>query len=89
MWVGSGASLLLITGGELREGFVRRTGGHGEVLRGSRGEAAGVESGASFVERSQVNVGTVPVLPPGHAASVVSGAGSVVDRSGRDGAEPP
>lgn len=42
------------------------------MLRGSHGEVAGAESGASFVKRSQVNVGTIPVLPPGHAASVDS-----------------
>ena len=38
-------------------------GGHGEVLRGSRGDAAGVELGSSFVERITVNAGTVLVLP--------------------------
>src|SRR6516165_10316354 len=37
-------------------------GGHGEVLRGSRGEAAGTKPGSSFVERIAVNTGTVPVL---------------------------
>jgi hypothetical protein len=34
-------------------GFDDRSGDHGEVLRGSRGEAAGTESGSSFIERSQ------------------------------------
>ena len=38
-------------------------GGHGEGLRRSRGDAAGTESGSSFVERTAVNTGTVPVLP--------------------------
>src|SRR5204862_3101385 len=38
-------------------------GGHGEVLRGSRGDAAGIELGSSFVERIAVNTGTVPVCP--------------------------
>jgi hypothetical protein len=33
------------------------------VLRGSRGEAAGIELGSSFAERIAVNTGTVPVCP--------------------------
>src|SRR4051794_34045706 len=37
-------------------------GGHGEVLRGNRGEAAGTKSDSSFVERIAVNTGTVSVL---------------------------
>jgi hypothetical protein len=36
-----------------------------------------------------VNVGTVPVLARLHAPSVVVRVGSTVDRSVRDGAEPP
>jgi hypothetical protein len=32
------------------------------MLRGSRGDAAGIELGSSFVERIAVNTGTVPVL---------------------------
>src|SRR3954467_3953232 len=43
--------------------FNDRPGDHGEVLRGSRGDAAGTESGSSFIERITVNTGTVPVLP--------------------------
>ena len=42
---------------------IGRAGGHGEVLRGSRGEAAGEELGAYPVEREAVNVGTIPRLP--------------------------
>jgi len=42
----------------------------------------GQQQGSSFVERTAVNMGTVPVL-------ALSGAGSIVGRSGRDGAEPP
>jgi hypothetical protein len=34
------------------------SGGHGDVLRGSRGDAAGIELGSSFVERITVNAGT-------------------------------
>jgi hypothetical protein len=33
------------------------------VLRGSRGDAAGTESGSSFIERITVNTGTVLVSP--------------------------
>jgi hypothetical protein len=33
------------------------------VLRGNRGEAAGIELGSSFVERITVNAGTALVLP--------------------------
>ena len=33
------------------------------MLRGSRGDAAGIELGSSFVERIAVNTGTVPVCP--------------------------
>lgn len=63
-------------------------GGHGDVLRGSRGEAAGTKSGFSFVERITVNTGTVLVLPVVCASSANGRAGLIVGRSGRDGAEP-
>ena len=33
-------------------------GGYGDVLRGSRGDAAGIELGSSFIERITVNAGT-------------------------------
>jgi hypothetical protein len=63
-----------ITGGELPGGFVIACpGGHGECLRRNRGDAAGTESGASCDERSAVNTGTVPVLPPHRAASAAGG----------------
>lgn len=45
-------------------GFGERPGDHGEVLRGSRGDAAGTESGFSFIERITVNTGTVLDPPP-------------------------
>ena len=54
-------------------------GGHGEVLRGSRGEAAGTKSGSSFVERITVNTGTVLTLPASHVANVDGWVGSTVD----------
>src|SRR6476660_3182583 len=51
-------------GGELPGSHVGGgPGGHGDVLRGSRGEAAGIELGSSFVERITVNAGTALVLP--------------------------
>ena len=49
----------------------------------------GQQQGSSFVERSAVNMGTVSVLAPIFVASEVFGAGFIVGRSGRDGAEPP
>jgi hypothetical protein len=51
-------------------------GGHGDVLRGSRGEAAGIELGSSFVERITVNVGTALVLPGCRVANTGVGLGS-------------
>jgi hypothetical protein len=57
--------------GNFWAGFNGWPGGHGEVLRGSRGDAAGTESGSSFIERSTVNTGTVPVLPAAVASSEV------------------
>ena len=59
------------------------SGDHGEVLRGSRGDAAGTESGSSTIERITVNTGTVPVLPrAAHPARLVGLGASTVDRSG-------
>jgi hypothetical protein len=52
------------------------SGGHGDVLRGSRGEAAGIELGSSFVERITVNAGTALVLPGGREPTRVVGLGS-------------
>src|SRR6266536_3254385 len=60
--IGAIAGLILIAVGAGRAcGCL--PGGHGEVLRGSRGDAAGIELGSSFVERIAVNTGTVPVCP--------------------------
>jgi hypothetical protein len=57
-------------------------GGHGDVLRGSRGDAAGTELGSSFVERITVNVGTVSGLARCRASSTAVGLGpSSTDRS--------
>jgi hypothetical protein len=52
-------------------GFNGWPGDHGEVLRGSRGDAAGTESGSSFIKRNTVNTGTVLVLPATVASSAV------------------
>jgi hypothetical protein len=58
-------------------------GGHGDVLRGSRGDAAGTELGSSFVERITANVGTVSILACLHAPSVAGRLGpSSTDRVG-------
>jgi hypothetical protein len=61
IWAGSGAhpSPEVVWGwGTLGLAFNDWPGDHGEVLRGSRGDAAGAESGSSFVERTTVNTGT-------------------------------
>ena len=54
-----GAEPPLLGGGELSVRVCSLgPGGHGEGLRRSRGDAAGVEPGASPVNRTAVNVGT-------------------------------
>jgi hypothetical protein len=53
------------------------------VLRGSRGDAAGIELGSSFVERITVNVGTALALPGCRVANTGIGLGSSsADRAG-------
>jgi len=53
------------------------------VLRGSRGDAAGIELGSSFVERIAVNTGTVPVPPAATCPVWMVGLGPPsADRSG-------
>jgi hypothetical protein len=59
------------------------------VLRGSRGDAAGTESGSSFIERIIVNTGTVLVSPVFRASSLGASAGRIDRRSVQDAAEPP
>ena len=46
--------------GDSGAGEPGRRGGHGEGLRRTRGEAAGEKLGASPIERSAVNVGSIP-----------------------------
>ena len=58
------------------------------MLRGSRGDAAGIELGSSFVERITVNTGTASVLPVPRASGAEDRAGLIVSRSDRGGAEP-
>jgi hypothetical protein len=53
------------------------------VLRGSRGEAAGIELGSSFVERITVNAGTALVLPGCREAITGCRAGLIVGRTDR------
>lgn len=48
------------------------------MLRGSRGEAAGIELGSSFVERITVNAGTALVLLGCRVAITGCRAGLVV-----------
>ncbi len=77
-------------GGELR-------GGHVDVHREATVKCCGVgvamPQGQSWAppssSESTVNTGTVSVLARCHTAGVDGRAGSIVDRSGRDGAEPP
>jgi hypothetical protein len=68
-------------------------GDHGEVLRGSRGDAAGTESGSSFIERITVNTGTVPVPPatahPAPHLSVLDEPGRGLVRDHRPPGQPP
>jgi hypothetical protein len=64
-------------------------GGHGEGLRGSRGDAAGVEPGASSIERSSSEHGNRSVSVRIRTTSAVVRLGPTVDRSGRNGTEPP
>lgn len=62
--------------GELPGGFRRSgSGGHGEGLRRSRGEAAGAKPGTSPVDRNAVNVGTVHVAVPAPRASLARRGG--------------
>ena len=76
-------------GGELLAGSCRSgLGGHGEGLRRSRDDAAGVEPGASLVDRIPVNVGTArsrsrPRLRPGGEGGI-----GTTPAEGAGGAEP-
>jgi hypothetical protein len=70
-------------GGELPGLSAGGWGGRGDVLRGSHGDVAGAESGASSVERPTSEHGNHPWSAPGHAASVADGLGTPsADRPG-------
>jgi hypothetical protein len=59
------------------------------VLRGSHGDVAGAESGASSAERSTSEHGNRPWSTPFvYVSNVATGVGHTVGRSARDGAEP-
>jgi len=85
IWAGCGAYPSEVLGGELRDWHVDvGPGGHGEVLRGSCGDAARTELGSSFVERIDSEHGN----RLGPRPSIVQptrgvGLGSVVNRSVR------
>jgi len=64
-WIAARTPLIGGECGELRAGSLTPgSGGHGECLRRSRGEAAGVQPGAYSVNRMPVNVGTIRVCSP-------------------------
>jgi hypothetical protein len=63
-------------GGELPGMSAGRWGGRGDVLRGSHGDVAGAESGASSVERSTSEHGNHPWSARGHVANVDAGLGT-------------
>lgn len=65
------------------------TGGHGEGLRRTRGDAAGTQSGSSFVERMTVNTGTAFGLPLVLVSCGVPEAGCTDHRAAGGGAESP
>ena len=65
-----------------------RVGGHGEGLRRNRGEATGIELGASLNEWSRGERGNHPRLPSPRAANPVVGR-SVADLRPLGGAEDP
>jgi hypothetical protein len=61
-WYAVRTSLPLVDGGgTLGRFLIAGLGGHGEGLRRSRDDAAGVQPGADPVDRRSVNVGTVYV----------------------------
>lgn len=56
--LGCGAHSTVCGGGTSGRFLIAGLGGHGEGLRRSRDDAAGVQLGASPVDRKAVNVGT-------------------------------
>lgn len=76
-------------GGELPDMSVGLRGGRGDVLRVSHGDVAGVESGASSVERSTSEHGNHPWSARAVATSDGRRAGHTVGRPAGGGTEPP
>jgi hypothetical protein len=75
-------------GGELPDMSAGLRGGRGDVLRGSHGDVAGVESDASSVERSTSEHGNHLGSARGRVASVAGWAGRIVGRAAWGGTEP-
>ena len=87
-----GASPVVMAGGELSARSMKPgLGDHGESLGRSHGEAAGVELGASPVNRMTVNVGTIRDRSPLNffllPAREIEGIGAT-SAEGAGGAEP-
>lgn len=81
---------VILSGGSTTPGSVYESwpGGYEECLRRTRGDAAGTQSGSSFIERTTVNTGTVPNLALSPVSNWLVGPGaSTADRLGT-GAEP-
>jgi hypothetical protein len=71
-------------GGELPDMSAGGWGGRGDVLRGSHGDVAGVESDASSAERSISEHGNRPwICPLVRVANVAMGAGHTVGQTGQ------
>lgn len=82
---------VILSGGLTTPGSVCESwpGGHEEGLRRTRGDAAGTQSGSSFIERTTVNTGTVPNLAPPFVSHRLPGLGDPVGwLSGRGGFPP-
>jgi hypothetical protein len=85
IWAGRGAHPSPWAAGNSRWGCGKPSGGHGECLRRSRGDAAGVELGASPVDRLRVNVGTVRRRPRFTCPAWGRAGASSADGVGRGG----
>jgi hypothetical protein len=74
MRAGQQRAATLLAGGRLHDGEMPPVaGGHREGLRRTCGEAAGEELGTDLVNRSVVNVGTLPGSPLPPAVQVGGG----------------
>jgi len=94
MWAGCGAHPAQVSWsapGELSGGFIHDCQEAAVKCCGlAVAMPQGQQQGSSFVERAAVNMGPVPVLTGDpRVQRGCLGVGSIVGRSGRDGAEPP